>query len=185
MAQAGWMRGPDGTLVQQQTGERFEVELNGGATRYIEREQQIVADGWKTTGVQVTFFNLPPALANVLENRVTRPGAGIYAIGEARFATVPHSKYAPSPQNRWTGSNYGAYSTPEVDALVDQLEITVAPRERAALLRDLLRTVMGDLVVWPMYWDLTNVLALRGIKGIPGGEGGYHTWNFFEWDKEG
>lgn len=24
----------------------------------------------------------------------------------------------------------------------------------------------------------------QGVKGIPGGEGAYHTWNFFEWDKE-
>ena len=35
-----------------------------------------------------------------------------------------------------------------------------------------------------MDWDLTNVLALSGVKDIPGGEGGYHTGNFFEWDKQ-
>lgn len=183
LAQAGWVRGGDGILLYQQSGERFEVEINGGATAYIEREQNIVAAGWKAAGAQVTFFNLPPALANVLENRVTRPGAGIYAIGEARFPLAPHSKNIGTERNRWSGSNYGAYSNPIVDALIDRLEITIAPGERVNVLRDLLTIMMGDVVIWPMYWDLTNVLALKSVKGIRTGEGGYHTWNFYEWDK--
>jgi hypothetical protein len=37
--------------------------------------------------------------------------------------------------------------------------------------------------VWPLYWDLTNVLALKTVKGIPSGDGTYQTWNFFDWDK--
>jgi peptide/nickel transport system substrate-binding protein len=183
LAQAGWTRGSDGVLIHQQTGDRFEVEINGGATAYIEREQNIVGDGWKAAGVHVTFFNLPPALANVLENRVTRPGAGIYAIGESRFPLAPHSKNIGSERNRWSGQNYGAYSNPAVDTLIDRLETTIAPDERGGIQRELLTLMMGDLVVWPMYWDLTNVLALKGVKGIRTGEGGYHTWNIFEWDK--
>jgi peptide/nickel transport system substrate-binding protein len=142
-----------------------------------------VADGWKAAGAHVTFFNLPPALANVLENRVTRPGAGIYAVGETRFPLAPHSKNIGSERNRWSGNNYGGYNNPSVDALIDRLEITIPPDERAAILREMLTTVMGDVVMWPMYWDLTNVLALKHVKGIRTGEGGYHTWNMFEWDR--
>jgi peptide/nickel transport system substrate-binding protein len=183
MAEAGWTRGSDGVLVNQQTGEKFEVELNGGATRYIEREQNIVGDSWKQIGAVITLYNVPPALANALENRVTRPGAGIYAIGESRFMDVPHTRNIPAPENRWTGSNYGAYANPEATELVERLLVTIPPRERIPMLRSLLGIVMGDIMMWPMYWDLTNVLALEGVKGIRSGEGGYHTWNFIEWDK--
>ena len=53
LAQAGWVRGSDGVLVHQQTGERLELEINGGDTRYIKQEQNIVADSWKKLGIQV------------------------------------------------------------------------------------------------------------------------------------
>lgn len=95
----------------------------------------------------------------------------------------PHSKNIGTEGNRWSGSNYGAYSNPDVDTLIDRLAVTIAPDERIDVLRELLTTLMGDVVIWPMYWDLTNVLALRSVKGIRTGEGGYHTWNFYEWDK--
>jgi peptide/nickel transport system substrate-binding protein len=182
LAQAGWVRGSDGNLVHQQTGERLELEINGGDTRYIKQEQNIVADSWKKVGVQVNLFNLPAALANAMENRVERAGSGIYAGFSSGAAGTGHSKLIPGPQNRYTGGNFGGYRNPRVDTLVDQLDVTIPVDQRLPLLREHVNILMSDVAFWPMYWDVTNVMALKHVKGIATGEGPYHTWNFYEWD---
>jgi len=132
----------------------------------------------------VTLFNLPAALANALENRVERPGAGIYAGFSSGASGTGHSKTIPSTQNRYSGGNFGGYRNPRIDALVDQLDMTIPLEQRIPLLREHVNILMTEVAFWPMYWDVTNVMALKGVKGIATGEGPYHTWNFFEWDKE-
>jgi peptide/nickel transport system substrate-binding protein len=185
LTQAGWVRGADGILVHQPSGERFEVQLDGTTQRRVQQELNIIADGWKAVGAQVSLYSIPPALGNDVEHRASQPGAGIRNRVPATFhVDYPHSRTIPSAQNRWSGSNYGGYSNPRVDALLDRLTVTVNPAERLPLQRELVQELMTDVAIWPLYWDMTNVIALKGVKGIASGEGTYHTWNFFEWDKE-
>jgi peptide/nickel transport system substrate-binding protein len=183
LAQSGWTRGSDGILVHQPSGERFEVQLDGTSQRRVQQELNIIADGWKAAGAVVTLYSIPPALGNDVEHRASQPGAGV----RIRFPDVfhidyPHSRGIPSAQNRWVGSNYGGYSNPQADSLLDRLSKTVNPAERLPIQRALVQEVMTDVALWPLYWDMTSVLALKGVKGIPNGEGPYQTWNFFQWD---
>jgi peptide/nickel transport system substrate-binding protein len=185
LADAGWVRGSDGVLVYPATGERFEVELNGTSQRRVEQELNIIADGWKGVGAQVSFYAIPPAFGADTEHRATRPGATVLARGSDNFRTdYLHTKNVPGPHNRWSGNTFSGYTNPRVDVLLDQLVVTIPPAERLAIERDLVQEVMGTAAMWPLYWDTTNVMALRSVKGIPTGGGDYHTWNFFSWDKE-
>src|SRR5205807_8044646 len=44
LAQAGWVKGADGVLVHQQTGERFETTLYSSQGANVERAINVVAD---------------------------------------------------------------------------------------------------------------------------------------------
>ena len=184
LTQAGWARRPDGALVDQATGDRFEVQLDGTTQRRVQQELNIIADGWKAAGAQVSLYSIPPALGNNVEHRASQPGAGVRnRVVEDFHVSYPATRNIPSAQNRWAGNNYGGYSNSRVDALLDRLSVTIGPSERLPIQRELVHEVMADVAIWPLYWDMTNLLALKGVKGITSGEGSYHTWNFFEWDK--
>jgi peptide/nickel transport system substrate-binding protein len=184
LAQTTWTRGADGVLVNQQSGERFEIEIQANATRYDEQTQNIVGDNWKELGVQATLSTVPPTQRSI-EYRATRSGVGLRSRFTDNFTTTyPHSRYIPTAQNRWTGDNFGAYSNPKVDALLNQMVVTLDRAERVAIQRELVREEMGEVAFFPLYWDLTSIMALKGVKGMPGGAGTYHTWNFFAWDKD-
>jgi peptide/nickel transport system substrate-binding protein len=184
LAQAGWSRADDGTLIHQVTGERFEIMLNGSASTRTEREQGIIADGWKATGVQVQPFIIPAALNNDREYRSLLTGAQLIGVGYDAFYTDRlHSKYITSPANRWSGPNRGGYSNPRVDAVLDQLVKTIDSAERLELHKQLLAEQLGDLAVMPLYWDVDPVIAVKGVKNI-GRNATVNTWNMFQWDKE-
>jgi peptide/nickel transport system substrate-binding protein len=183
LTEAGWSRGADGVLVHQATGERFEVLLHGSASTRTEREQHIIADGWKAVGAQVNQLIIAAALANDREYRSTLSGAGLIGVGyDAYYTDRLHSSFITGPANRWTGANRGGYSNPRVDALLDRLVVTIPPMERLELHKDLLREQMGDVAVMPLYWDIDPVLFVNGVRKV-GGNAGVNTWNMFEWDR--
>ena len=129
----------------------------------------------------VTSAVIPPAQTSN-EFRSTRTAAGIRGHSPESLGFLQGRNIA-SAQNRWVGANNSGYANPRVEGLVDRLEVTMARAERVEVQRELIREVMGEVAHWPLNWDVTNVIALKGVKGIGGGAGTYHTWNFFEWDK--
>jgi peptide/nickel transport system substrate-binding protein len=181
LAQAGWVKGRDGLVVHRETAEPFVTVLYGHAGQQTEQEAAIIADGWKSAGLQVSITIAPPAVSTDREFASTRPGARVGGSGSAtgwhtqRF----HSKEITSSTNRWQGNNRGGYSNPRVDALLDRLQVTIASSERVSLLRELLQEQMGDLPAMPLYWYIDPVLALKGVTGVE-----ILTWNFFAWDKQ-
>ncbi len=184
MAEAGWARRPDGRLVHQGTDEPFEVEISGAPRQDTQRMQAVMREQFKAVGVDASIYNFPPQLASDNQARSTRPGVTINGTGAAGFfVNTVHTRGAGSPENRWGGSNWGGYSSPKTDALLDKLVATIPPAERLPLQRELFQMVLGDVAVAPMYWNVSPVLALEGVNGIPTGGGTAQTWNFFQWDK--
>jgi peptide/nickel transport system substrate-binding protein len=184
LAQLGWVRGGDGVLTHQATGDRFEITLHGSQSTRTEREQGIIADGWKTTGAQIQTSIIPAALNNDREYRSLLSGAQLIGVGYDAFYTDRlHSKFITSAANRWNGTNRGGYNNPRVDAILDKLVVTIAPSERLDLHKDLLREQLGDVAVMPLYWDVDPVMAVKGVKNI-GRNAAVNTWNMFQWDKE-
>jgi len=184
LTQVGWIRGADGLLTNQTTGERFEITLNGSQSTRTEREQGIIADGWKTTGAQVQTFIIPAALNNDREYRSLLLGAQLIGVGYDAFNTDRlHSKFITSPANRWNGTNRGGYNNPRVDAVLDKIVVTINPAERLELHKELLREQLADVAAMPLYWDVDPVMAVKGVKNI-GRNAGVNTWNMHQWDKE-
>src|SRR5213078_578700 len=134
LAQAGWVRGPDGILVHQTTGDRFETTLHGSQSTRTEREQSIIADGWKAIGANTTTSIIPAALNNDREYRSTLMGSQLIGVGYDAFYTDRlHSKFITSAANRWNGTKRGGYNNPKVDSILDKLVVTINQAERLDL----------------------------------------------------
>jgi peptide/nickel transport system substrate-binding protein len=184
LGQAGWTRGSDGILVHQPSGERFEIEVWANQGQGTDKEMNIVADGWKGVGAQVTPFVIPAARLGDREFESTHPGPLITnPSGSAFYEDRLHSTAVTSAANRWTGRNRAGYVNSKVDAILDRMYVTLDPRQRLDLHRQLLQEAMVDIAVMPLYWEIVPVLALKGVKG-PKAVHNEATHNFFTWDKE-
>jgi hypothetical protein len=67
--------------------------------------------------------------------------------------------------------------------VLDRLVATIPQAERVPLQREVLQIALGDVALAPIFWNVSPVLALESVKGVPSGGGTAQTWNFFEWDK--
>jgi peptide/nickel transport system substrate-binding protein len=179
----GWVRGADGVLTHQPSGERFQVQIQLRPGDEAQRAGAIIADGWKAVGALVDFDTLTPGVANDGQYLSTRPGPALISPSGYNFYDRRlHSMGIPRAETRWTGNNRGGYSNPRVDALLDKLAVTVGDRERIPLHADLLREQMGDIALMPLYWEVLPILMVRGVTG-PYMQGSDATPNIFDWNK--
>jgi peptide/nickel transport system substrate-binding protein len=183
-AEAGWVRGGDGVLTRQGSGERFELEVRNRPGSATEREIVVINDYWKAMGVAGTVSPGTPSLVNDRTWLALFPGVQVSRLEapDAYNTRRTHSRAIASEANRWAGRNTFGYSNPAADALQDRLTITIDQREQLALQRQLLQEMMTDVAVMPLYWDVELVLATRAIKGdVTAVETG---WNVVTWNKE-
>lgn len=178
LAHAGWTTtGTDGILLHSTTGERFETDLWNRFA--LQKEQAILADYWKTVGVQANVKQLPARRDRAFE--VTIAGGQMmdqtvydytynYRIGTAGLATA---------ENRWTGRNISGYSNPRVDELLARLVVTIEPREILNLHREIVREAFTDVALFPLYFQLTPMLLREGVTGPEDGT----PLNAWKWDK--
>ena len=185
LAQEGWVRGSDGVLVHQQSGERFESEVWAQGSDLVQWAVAIIAD-WKTVGTQMTVNSVPAALAGGAgrEAQAKRPGPRVGAFSAETFTLYrAHSSTIPNESNRWTGANEGAYNNPRVDAIIDRISRTTNPAQKIQVHRELAQEMMGDVGLMPLWWSVTPVVMANGVKGVRvvtiGG-----TLSSFEWDKD-
>jgi peptide/nickel transport system substrate-binding protein len=166
LTQAGWVKGSDGILVHQTTGDRFETEIMHRPGTGFEREANVVADGWKSVGVQVSFNALTPQNLNDSTYLATRSSVYITSpTGRSLMDNRLHSSQTATAQTRWTGSNRGGYFNPKVDEILDKLAITIDFRERIPLHRQLLQEQMVDIGTMPIIWLTVPIIMAKGVTG--------------------
>ena len=187
LAEAGWVRGPDGGL-RNLAGAPLSFGMQVTPSVNSERELETTAAGWKEIGVQVEVRILPPAIIRDPEAWHSYPGLEIMGQTAPNFLRERLRSSATSgPANRWNGANFGGYSNPIVDDLLDRLAVTVPRADRAVVKRDLVRTVMDEVGVMPLYWTPDIIFALGRVKNIPlpSPNTQIYTWNAYEWDMAG
>jgi len=185
LTQAGWQRGSDGVLVDTQSGERFESEIWGRqAVGGQEREPSIVADMWNQLGARMTPYVIPAVRESDREHQATLPTVIISSnLGpEEWFMARLNSRFIASAADRWTGRNKLGYSNPQLDSLVERLQITIDPNQRNVLHRELIQLETSEVAFMPLYWEVLPVLALKGVKLPP--YSNRTASNFAAWDRE-
>jgi peptide/nickel transport system substrate-binding protein len=184
LTEAGWSKGPDGVLVHP-SGERFELMLFAAQISQAEKEQNVIAQGWKALGAQVNFYTIPSALAGDFEHRSKLPGAGLNGMPNEGFfsGAYLHSKNTSGPANRWAGANRMGYLNPRVDAILDRLIVTIPMDQRLELHKQLLQEGMGTVIMMPLYENVDPVIFVKAITGIPK-DAPASTRTIFKWDRE-
>jgi peptide/nickel transport system substrate-binding protein len=186
LAQAGWNRGPDGTLVHTATGERFATAIWGltGQVFATERQLSILAEDWKALGAQVEIMPIPTNRQSDGQFMAEHPGPLLTNFNSSQFTDRRFRINAiPSAATLWSGFNRGGYENSRVDGLYDVLSSTIDQRQRIAPRRELVREVMGDVALMPLYWTVVPTIMVKGVSG-PHQVGTEATRNIFEWTKD-
>lgn len=185
LAQAGWrMRGPDGVLVHERTGERLSFEIWSNQAAGWDKLGYALADAWKPLGVEATVFPIPPNRTGDREYEAHHTSFFVTNVNNNQFwETRLDSRLISSEATRWVGSNRGGYFNPQMDVLYDRLRATIDPKLRTPIEREILQTTVGQLVMMPFYWETLPVLKLKDVKDHRT-KSGSGTWWFYDFDKE-
>ncbi len=185
LAELGWTPGSDGIL--QKGGTRFQIGIRAEEAR--DKEAAIVQQDWKAIGIDGQIDILSAALLRDAETRANftgvainqNPLGGVSAV--RRFTTAQ----IPTANNRWAGTNRGAYAYPEWDDVGGRLRTTLDESARIDLERELLRVLTTDLPAMPIQYEL-QAIPTAGFKGFVPVTGAAHTGNIMhttnvhEWD---
>jgi peptide/nickel transport system substrate-binding protein len=186
--EAGWRReASDDVLVKQ--GRRFEIELT--TTSGWERAAALVAEYWREVGVAVREVVLALAAVTDRQNRAGFSGVEL-AAGVPNLALLDgrlHSANAPAPENQWVGANRGHYANRELDALFDQLWVSLERSEQEAAEREIAHLISSELPIVGLFFYPSMAMVRRDVRNsrvprtaAPVGRLSM-TWNAHEWEK--
>jgi hypothetical protein len=63
------------------------------------------------------------------------------------------------------------------------MNATIDQQERLNLHRQLLQLQMGEVAVYPLFWEVAPILMVAGVSG-PRAVRNQVTANIFEWDRQ-
>ena len=168
--EAGWSIIKDG-LRHNAAGERLTLELMTTAgNRSRELVEQVLQSQWREVGIDVRIRNEPARVffgETVSKRKFT--GAAMFAwlsAPESVPRTTLRSDQIPTEENNWSGQNYTGFKNPEMDALIDAIEIELDRGERKALWRRLQRLYAEELPVIPLYWRAQSHILPKWLTGV-------------------
>ncbi len=167
---AGWTKSPSG-LLQGEDGQPLTIEfMTTAGNRSRELVQQVLQSQWRALGVDVRVRNEPARVffgQTLTQRRFS--GLAMYAwisAPESVPRTVLHSNEIPNSDNGWSGQNYMGYRNPEMDELLDAIELEL-DRDRRRLLWSRLQALYArDLPVIPLYFRANAYVTPKWLRGI-------------------
>lgn len=167
--EAGWRPGSDG-IRRNAKGDRLSLDLattSGNRTR--ELLEQIMQSQWRALGVEVHLRNQP---ARVLFGETVRKRA--YDLALFGWVSAPenvprstlHSHEIPSAANGYTGQNSDGYSNPEMDRLIDAIEVTLDRDKRADLWHRLQQLYADTLPDLPLFFRADSYVLPKWLAGV-------------------
>ena len=181
----GYSKGADG-FYQDASGERLQ-SLEVRTPGEDDESAKIVfatVDGWQRLGIPSEVNVVPRQLVANREYRATRPGLLIQGGNHGLDSLIRfQGNQIPSAATNWVGSNLSNYSNPDLDALYERYLTTVALRERAQVVNQILRHYNEWLPYFPIYKTVEpTMIANRLVNVYPGNSWTTQAWNAHEWD---
>lgn len=183
LEQSGWKVGSDG--VRTKDGKRLSFSLmttSGNKTR--EMVQTFLQQQWRAVGVEVVIRNEP---ARVLFSDTTKKRkfeAMVMFAWVSSPENNPRSSLTcasiPTEKNGWSGQNYVGYCNPELDKIIDQIDVEFDPQKRIALAHQIQKIYTRDAFVIPLYYRSDVAVTPKALKGfeLPGHQ--FAETNFIE-----
>jgi peptide/nickel transport system substrate-binding protein len=166
---AGWMAQPKGPRLDSK-GNRLTLELMTTAgNRSRELVEQVVQSQWRRIGVEVRIRNEPARVlfGETLRNR--RFELAMYAwisSPENVPRSILHSSEIPNPANAFAGQNLTGFDNPEMDRLIDALEIELDRGKRRQLWAEAQRLYATELPSLPLYFRSSVFVLPRWLSGV-------------------
>lgn len=167
----------------------FEFTTTAGQ-RLRELVQQVLQSQWRQVGIDARIRNEP---ARVLfgETVAKRMFDGITMFAwvsspENVPRSVLGSDQIPTAENNWAGQNSSGYRSPEMDSLLDQIEVELDRDKRAALWAELQQLYAEDLPELPLFFRADAYILPLWLQGLePSGHQGVSTLWIEDWTDDG
>ena len=166
---AGWSKGGDG-IRRNAEGQRLSFELMTTAgNRSRELVEQVLQSQWRRIGVDIRIKNEPARVlfGETLPHR--RFDMAMYAwisSPENVPRSILHSSEIPSEANGFVGQNATGYANPEMDRLIDALEIELEADKRKALWAEAQRLYATELPSLPLYFRSDVFVLPKWLSGV-------------------
>jgi peptide/nickel transport system substrate-binding protein len=167
---AGWTLGADG-VRHDASGKPLAFELMTTAgERTRELVEQVLQSQWKAIGVDVRIKNEPARVLfgdTISKRKFT--GLTLFAwltSPENVPHTTLHSTMIPTEANGWAGQNYAGYRNPELDDLMDCIELELDRGKREQMWHKLQAIYAEDLPDLPLYFRAQAFIMPKWLKGV-------------------
>jgi peptide/nickel transport system substrate-binding protein len=186
MEEAGLMKGADGFYVGRD-GAPAEIGFwsSGGAKN--EQENTVMVDALRSAGFNARSQIYPAAQSRDAEVFTKTPGVLVWGGGgDLEGLENFTSEQAAGPQNRWRGTNYGAWLNPTYDQLFAEYGRSLAAADKARGIAQLNRILTEELP-WIPYWYqplvTAHVASLQGplARHTPDAPSGIHKIHEWSW----
>ena len=167
--EAGWRAQPDGTR-KDAAGNPLSLELATTAGNHSrELVEQVLQSQWKKIGVDIRIHNEPARVlfGETLPHR--KFDLAMYAwisAPENAPRSIFRSDEVPSQANGYAGENLSDYKNPEMDRIIDALEVELDPARRKELWSAAQRLYAADLPSLPLYFRSDAYILPRWLTGV-------------------
>jgi peptide/nickel transport system substrate-binding protein len=166
---AGWVAQSQGPRADA-TGNRLTLELMTTAgNRSRELVEQVLQSQWRRIGIEVRIRNEPARVLFGETLRHRRFQLAMYAwisSPENVPRSILYSSEIPGPTNAFAGQNLSGFSNPEMDRLIDALEIELDPDKRRSLWADAQRLYATELPSLPLYFRSSVFVLPKWLSGV-------------------
>ncbi len=167
--EAGWQ--PDDTGLLRKDGETLTLTLQTTAgNKSRELVQQVLQNQWQQIGIDIRIENEPPrVLFGETISKRKFPAMAMFAwlsAPESIPRTTLHSESIPTEANAWSGQNYTGYTNPDMDRIIDRLELDCAEADQRRLWTELQTLYATDLPVLPLYFRADAYILPKGLTGL-------------------
>ena len=168
--EAGWSTLKQG-VRRNARGEALSLEIMTTAgNRTRELVEQVLQSQWKKLGVDVRIRNQPARVffgQTVTERKFTAMAMFAWISSPENVPrTTLHSDHIPTPDNNFAGQNYTGFANPEMDRLIEKIEVELDRDKRAALWRRLQEIYVEELPVIPLYFRANPYVLPKNLIGV-------------------
>jgi peptide/nickel transport system substrate-binding protein len=183
MGEAGYRKGGDGVYAADASGERFSFESRSPAGGLDERQGALMASSWRQGGFDAKDVVTSASEAQDGQARASFPGLSnaVADYGDMALATLA-TEQIPTPFNRWSGANRGAWSNQQYDQLWTQFNATLDRSERNRQVVQMMQVATEDVALIFLYHNPLITAHVAGLRGPDVGPPGYLIdWNIHDW----
>ncbi|HWB49898.1 MAG TPA: peptide ABC transporter substrate-binding protein [Stellaceae bacterium] len=169
LEEAGWHAQSDATRRNAE-GKTLSLELTTTAgNRSRELVEQVLQSAWKKLGVDIRIHNEPARVlfGETLPHR--RFDLAMYAwisAPENSPRSIFRSDEVPNAANGYAGQNISDYKNPEMDRVIDALEVELDPEKRKTLWAEAQRIYATDLPSLPLYFRSDAFILPKWLTGV-------------------